>query len=174
MDAELCGTSSDDETVCCALQCRRCTSRSPRWCPERGCRVCMLLPATHLSFTLMMCPVRPGRAMGETTVPPAQMMSDKGHPDLLSGMTDGEKLSAQLKWTRYRCCQIMYSCVRQKRRKVSNVHAEWWRLFRKGLAPAFNPSNIRCIAAAFLQLTIGCLADVPGCTTPGANQTRIA
>lgn len=37
-----------------------------------------------------------------------QMMSDKGMPDLVSGMTD-----------------------------------EWWRLFRKGLAPAFNPASIR-------------------------------
>ena len=39
---------------------------------------------------------------------PLQMMSATGHPDLVTGMTDG-----------------------------------WWRLVRKGVAPAFSPANIR-------------------------------
>ena len=41
-----------------------------------------------------------------------QMMSATGHPDLVTGMTDG-----------------------------------WWRLVRKGIAPAFSPANIRCSAS---------------------------
>ncbi len=44
---------------------------------------------------------------------------------------------------------------------VSGLTDEWWRLVRKGIAGAFSPANIRCVAGSLTSRRLQ-----PTCTMP--------